>query len=227
MGFFISAGAAVSIANRDMRPCFADSTRLRPLGESMLQEIEYLREISRHCRSGEPLPEDLARWLGLSLEEFLTHRALSIEDAMGIRSDRGGVPWWMEEAMRKRDHALRELAHHFAPHLGSTAQARHIYQLAIRYAASAWRFDRDATCLPKGYAGSHNEYLWHSFRSGAPMPIGERRLRDVLRTQNIRHGATSDKPPIPGKTGHCNVGSDTVPGGDRDHQSLSGGSFVK
>ena len=146
----------------------------------MLQNIQQLREIARSCLSGQPLRGDLARWLGSSLDQFLNQRVRSIDDAMGIRSARGGVPWWMEEAIRKRDRALRALAEQFAAHLGSSAQARFIYQLAIRYAASAWRFDRRAVTLPEGYAGSHNEYLWLAFSSGAPMPIGERRLRSVL-----------------------------------------------
>ena len=146
----------------------------------MLRNIEQLREIANTCLNGKPLPPNLARWLGSSLDEYLSQRVRSIEDAMGLRSDRGGVPWWMEEAMRKRDQALRMLAEQFAAHLGSSAQARYIYQLAIRYAASAWRFDRERVTLPQGYAGSVQEYLWLAFTSGAPMPIGERRLRTLL-----------------------------------------------
>ena len=146
----------------------------------MLRNIQQLREIANSCLNGKPLPPNLARWLGSSLDEYLSQRVRSIEDAMGLRSARGGVPWWMEEAIRKRDRALRMLAAEFAAHLGSCAQARYIYQLAIRYAASAWRFDRNRATLPEGYVGSLNEYLWLAFSSGAPMPIGERRLRSVL-----------------------------------------------
>ncbi len=146
----------------------------------MLQNIEQLREIAKNCLNGQPLPADLARWLGMSLEKFLHQRARSIDDAMDIRTARGGVPWWMEEAIRKRDKALRALAEGFAAHLGSSAQARFVHQLATRYAASAWRFDRRIPTLPMGYAGSYYEFLWLAFSSGAPMPIGERRLRTVL-----------------------------------------------
>ena len=146
----------------------------------MLQNIQQLREIAEICQSGKPLDPKHARWLGSVLTKYLSQRVRSIEDAMGIRSPRGGVPWWMEEAMRKRDQALRMLAEQCASHLGSSAQARYIYQLAIRYAASAWRFDRERATLPQGYAGSVQEYLWLAFTSGAPMPIGERRLRTLL-----------------------------------------------
>jgi len=52
--------------------------------------------------------------------------------------------------------------------------------LAVRYAGSTWRFDRDRQSLPAGYAGGVHEWLWRAFSSGAPMPIGERQLRHVL-----------------------------------------------
>src|SRR5262245_47316787 len=113
----------------------------------MLKNIQQLREIAKICVSGKPLDPKYARWLGSVLNEYLSQHVRSIDDAMGLRSARGGVPWWMEEAMRKRDQALRRLAEQFATHLGSSAQARYIYQLAIRYAASAWRFDRERATL--------------------------------------------------------------------------------
>ena len=75
----------------------------------MATTIQQLHEIAKRCLSGMPLDDGLARWLGASLDRFLNHRARTIEDAMGLRFPRGGVPWWMEEAIRKRDAALREL----------------------------------------------------------------------------------------------------------------------
>jgi hypothetical protein len=146
----------------------------------MLASIQQLREIARLCRNGEPLQANLAQWLGSSLDEFLTQRAPTIEDAMGIRSARGGVPWWMEEAIRERDRALRALADGYFADLTVSAQARRIYTLAVRYAASAWRFDQRLDRPPAAYAQAANEHLWHAFRAGAPMPIGERQLRNIL-----------------------------------------------
>jgi hypothetical protein len=146
----------------------------------MLATIQHLREIAHRCLNGEPLKDDSARWLGTSLEQFLSQRAHTIEDAMGIRSARGGVPWWMEEAIRKRDRALRALAELHGANLTVSAQARRISALATRYAASAWRFDRRLKEPPLGYSGTPNELLWCAFNSGAPMPIGERQLRNIL-----------------------------------------------
>jgi len=76
----------------------------------MLHNIQQLREIAKTCLSGKPLEPKLARWLGSSLDKYLSQHVRSIDDAMGLHTARGGVPWWMEEAMRKRDQALRKLA---------------------------------------------------------------------------------------------------------------------
>jgi hypothetical protein len=146
----------------------------------MYATIQSLREISRRCLSQEPLSGEQITWLGKSLEGFLTHRHRTIEEAMGLRFPRGGVPWWLEEAIRKRDAALRELSRRHFNLQSVSAQARQIRTLAIRYAASAWRFDRDLDDPPERYAGTPNEWLWRAFASGAPMPVCERTLRHVL-----------------------------------------------
>jgi len=142
--------------------------------------IEQLRDISQRCRAREQLSAEQLSWLGQVLSDFLSQRCHSVDEAFGLRFARGGVPWWREEAMRKRDAALRELAsRHFAG-LSVSAQASAIRLLAVRYAGSTWRFDRDRQSLPDGYAGGAHEWLWRAFYSGAPMPIGERQLRHVL-----------------------------------------------
>jgi hypothetical protein len=142
--------------------------------------IQQLHEIAQCCLKGMPLDDSLARWLGTSLDQFLKHQARTIEDAMGLRFPRGGVPWWMEEAIRKRDAALRELARRFYSELSIAAQAREIQKLAIRYASSAWLRECAATAPPGAYEGTHLQWLWAAFKAGAAMPIGERQLRHVL-----------------------------------------------
>jgi hypothetical protein len=59
-------------------------------------------------------------------------------------------------------------------------QAQEIWTTARRYAASAWRFDQDRDEMPAHYAGTPKECLWQAFKSSAPMPIGERQLRNIL-----------------------------------------------
>lgn len=146
----------------------------------MLTEIRNLQEVARQCLAGENLDPELSNWLGESLRDFLERRAETIEDALGLCAPRGGVPWWMEAAIRERDAALRELAARFFADQSVSAQARLIRQRALRYAASSWRFDRDRGEMPEHYRGSMNAWLWRAFKSGAAMPIGERQLRTVL-----------------------------------------------
>ncbi len=146
----------------------------------MLAEINSLREVARRCLAGEPLDPDLSSWLGTSLCDFLERRSSTIEDALGLRGPQGGVPWWMEDAIRARDAALRELAARFHGARSVSGQAREIRLRAVRYAASAWRFDRARSQMPARYAGTQSEYLWRAFKSGAAMPISERQLRNIL-----------------------------------------------
>ena len=142
--------------------------------------IGNMREIARRCRRGEPLNPPLLQWLGASLDRFLLRRCPTIEDAFGLRAPRGGVPWWLEEAIRCRDTALRELAGRFFADASIARRARQIHVLAVRYAASAWRYDRERDASPARYGGTPGEWLWRAFKSGAPMPICERQLRSIL-----------------------------------------------
>ena len=146
----------------------------------MLQEIDHLREIAEYCRKGSALDPKLANWLGLCLEKFLSDRVAHMDEAFGIRTSRGGVPWRLEAAIRKRDAALRALAQQMPSSLSVRARARAICQLSIRYGASAWCFDKNRSEMPKTYAGTAGEQLWTAFRSGAPMPIGERRVSEII-----------------------------------------------
>ena len=140
-----------------------------------------LREIARCCLVGEPLKADLARVLGTALQEFLGRRQPTIESALGISSMRGGISWLTAEANWARDNALRNLAEIACKGQSVAAQARSIYLLSIRYAASAWPRDRDRPVAPEKYAGTIHGWLWQAFKSGARMPVGERQLRNILR----------------------------------------------
>ena len=146
----------------------------------MLTEIRNLREIARRCLAGEALDEDLSNWFGTSLQEFLERRASTLNDAFGLRGPQGGVPWWMEDAIRLRDAALRELAERFHHTRSVSAQAQEIRRRALRYAASAWRFDCERAVMPPRYRGTQKECLWRAFKAGAAMPLSERQLRNIL-----------------------------------------------
>jgi hypothetical protein len=147
---------------------------------AMLQNISLLDEICQRCVSGDALDRDQARWLGDALSRFLTRQSLTIEDAFGLRPVRGGVSWRHELAIRRRNAALVELARRHFSNRSATAQAKAIHTVCVRYAASAWRFDRHCTAPPPAYAGLPQEFLWKAFTAGAPMPIRERQLRTIL-----------------------------------------------
>ncbi|MCZ6859173.1 MAG: hypothetical protein O7I42_02645 [Alphaproteobacteria bacterium] len=146
----------------------------------MIAIIDRLQDIARCCQAGEQLDAIQARWLATSLQRFLTHQSRTLDAALGLKFPQGGVPWWLEKAIRERDGALRELAARFFSEHSTTAKARLVHSMAQRYAGSAWRFDRNRQVMPPQYSGKTHEYLWHAFRSGAIMPIGERQLRTVF-----------------------------------------------
>ena len=146
----------------------------------MNSTIQNLRDITQRCRYGELLPPELSAWLGQSLSRFLAHEQPTTDEAFGINRARRGLPWWKEEAMRQRDAALRDLARHLYPTLSVAGQARRIRSLALRYASTAWLRECDAETPPPSSQGTSRHWLWIAFKSGAPMPIGERQLRHVL-----------------------------------------------
>jgi hypothetical protein len=147
----------------------------------MLMEIQRLRQVSCLCQEGKPLDAQLANWFGSRLQDFLERRSDSFEEAFGLPSSRGGVPWWKEERMRRRDAALRALAQTLGGDaLPVGALVRQMHLASQRYAASAWRIDRDRDEMPASYDGTPRQYLWEAFRSGAPMPLGERQLRNIV-----------------------------------------------
>lgn len=146
----------------------------------MLGAISNLRLVAKCCREGRRLEGELASWLAQGLESYLNHQAASLQEALGLRVPKGGVPWWREEAIRRRDAALRQLANLYLSGLSATGKAREIERLARRYAASAWRFDAVREEMPREYAGKMQQWIWVAFKSGAPMPLGQRQLRQIL-----------------------------------------------
>ncbi len=146
----------------------------------MTTRIDELREISRCCADGKPLPRHLAAGLRSALQNFLHRRASTLDEAFEIMRAPGGVPWWREEEIRSRDTALRGLARQYWPSLSVAGQARHISTLCRRYAGTTWRHDRKHEQMPAMYSGTPREIIWVAFKSGARMPIGERQLRHIL-----------------------------------------------
>ncbi len=165
-------------SSRDSQPCA--STVSRAAASGIFASIDNLREIMARCFEGKPLDGDLAAWLGEAIDGFLTRQFCTLDEGLGLIFPRGGIPWWREEAIRKRNAALCHLAETFLDELALGMQAQEIWTTARRYAASTWRFDQDNDDMPAHYAGTPKECLWQAFKSSAPMPIGERQLRNIL-----------------------------------------------
>ena len=142
--------------------------------------IDRFRDISRLCAAGAPLPADLRAWLNGGIERFLERQAPDLDRAFGLILGQGGVPWWREEAIRRRDAELRRYAALAHPLGGVTQRARAVARALHRYAAGAWRFEREAAEMPAHHAGRAEAHLWRAFKSGAAMPLGERQLRTIL-----------------------------------------------
>lgn len=154
-------------------------TRQERMVESVETPVERLREIASRCLNGQPLNYRHSRWLGDALEAYLGKDSASLEEALGLRYGRGGVPWWREAALRERDAALRELAAQWFAELSPCCRSRRIAELASRYAESGWLIDRKYRDMPARYAGTPKQYLWRAFKSGAAMPLGERQIRNI------------------------------------------------
>lgn len=142
--------------------------------------IERLRQVSDLCQEGKPLDEHLAAWFGSCLKDFLERKTESFEEAFGLPSCRGGVPWWKEDRMRRRDRALRMLADCLPADMTVSQLSREIHVMSKRYAASAWLIDRERDEMPAAYAGTPKQHLWEAFQSGAPMPLGDRQIRNIV-----------------------------------------------
>jgi len=50
----------------------------------MLPIIKYLRTILEKCARGEPLSKQETEWLACALQNYLDHRAHSMDEAFGL-----------------------------------------------------------------------------------------------------------------------------------------------
>ncbi len=145
-----------------------------------LRSIETLRDIHTRCAAKRPLTTELQDWLARSLHSYLAHDCENLNAAFGVTQGHGGVPWWIEAGIRKRDGALLALSRAEFGDLSTYARAKAIAAMSRRYQATCWSRDRRLDKMPKRYRGTPKEHLWRAFKSGAKMPVSERRLRTIL-----------------------------------------------
>lgn len=146
----------------------------------MLGNIETLETIRTCCTKDVPLSSELRDWLASAIGRFLVHDCTDLNEAFGIMQDHGGVPWWLERAIRIRDRELREMSARFFGARSAYQRARKISELSCRYETTSWPRDRTVDGMPDHYLDTPKQHLWAAFKSGAKMPVSERRLRTLL-----------------------------------------------
>ena len=112
--------------------------------------------------------------------EILDHSPGAVDMKTLVGPQKGGVPWWKAEAIAKRDAALRELYQRFHSDAAPWRAAGEIERQTKIYETGRWRRDKDRNEMPATYIGHVQEYLWRAFKSGAQMPVAQRRLLDIL-----------------------------------------------
>jgi hypothetical protein len=146
----------------------------------VLQNIETLQSIHTRCAANLPLTPDLRDWLAESLGRYLAHDCDNLNIAFGVIQGHGGVPWWREDAIRKRDAALRALSREHFNGMSVYGRAKAIAEISRRYETTCWPRDQLSEQMPDQYRGTQKEHLWQAFKSKAKMPVSERRLRTLL-----------------------------------------------
>ena len=155
---------------------------MRAFSDMPRASVEHLRQLAVTLQDG----GESERWLARCLQQFFdrAERGSSIEEALDLSPAPGGQTWIEEEYRGQRDAVFRAMAQHFWPEHRPGGQAREIERRSLRYAGSAWRFDRESANMPEHYRGSELEYLWRAFKAGAPMPIKQRQLETILTAEN-------------------------------------------
>jgi hypothetical protein len=148
-----------------------------------MSPIERLRRIAQRALAGERLGEDSA-WLAAAVARYEREaaRGVTLDDAFGVATHAGCAPWWREEALARRDQALRELAGRFFGELCVSKQAEELRRLISRYATTTWlRTDRNLSEMPTGYSGTPRELLFRAFSAcDGRLPSSGRWLIKIL-----------------------------------------------
>ncbi|WP_232628888.1 hypothetical protein [Methylobacterium sp. Leaf118] len=139
-------------------------------------ELELLRRVADRRETDEDRVEIAAR-LQLYLET--AEKGLTLDDCFGLSVCPGGSPWWRREATGRRDAALRLLARRHHGGRPVARQAAEIRAGLLRYAATAWRFDRTKSEPPSNYLGTEREIQFDILRVHEII-LSERQLQRIL-----------------------------------------------
>lgn len=139
-------------------------------------EVELLRRVAGRQETEADRAELAAR---LRLYFEAAEEGATLDDCFGLRVCRGGSPWWRREIIGRRDAAVRLLAQRHHSGLPVARQATEIRAGLLRYAATAWRFDRSRSEPPVNYLGTAREIQFDILRAHETI-LGERQLQRIL-----------------------------------------------
>jgi hypothetical protein len=140
-----------------------------------MQAVADLLSLAEHLES---VQEPWAVSMQARLERLLDGEEPA--KALGLRSARGRRRWRTVTALERRNAILREVAAKFYPGKRESRQADEIARELRRYAASAWRWDRDKADCPYP-DDSLKSYLW-LILSEIDNALSDQRIRKILVT---------------------------------------------
>ncbi|MFG7490510.1 hypothetical protein [Methylorubrum rhodesianum] len=139
-------------------------------------EVELLRRVAGQQET-EADRVELAARLRLYFES--AEEGITLDDCFGLRVCRGGSPWWRLETIGRRDAAVRLLARRHHNGRPVARQAAEIRAGLLRYAATAWRFDRLKAEVPFSYLGTERQIQFDILRTHEII-LSERQLQRIL-----------------------------------------------
>lgn len=150
------------------------------MGDQNDKAIEDLREVAARLRAGELGGIGLRFARGLDAYLELARAGMTLDQALGVKVEPGGSPWWVEDARERRDELVGEFAVCFCSAHTATARGE-----MRRYEDGAWRRDKRLAAMPSSYSGTPRELLYQAFRvneSIAPgrMPASDKHLWRVI-----------------------------------------------
>jgi hypothetical protein len=135
--------------------------------------IERLRGISARILVGDD-PD--AEWFAEALARYEAGapHGEQLDDSFGLK----GSGWWLAEARRRRDDAIRGISRDFfAGEPSDRKRAIKIASAIRRYRASAWRQDKGELAPPSHYRGTLHERLFIVCKLGA---VGLRAIQQII-----------------------------------------------
>ncbi|WET72894.1 hypothetical protein [Rhizobium croatiense] len=144
----------------------------------MSTPIEDVINLVEHL---ERVPESWARNIAARLNRFVSGETDDVALALDLKVARGKRPFRVVSDFAARNAAIREAVEKFFPGLKPKQQADALAVALQRYAASAWRIDRQKQTCPYKASDLHSA-LW-LILTRFDNPLSAERIRKILVTR--------------------------------------------